>query len=154
MLLLSKQIKNINVLVIIRVYKELMGSEENEMAVVVLHKPSGERYLLLGTGFGAYKAARPSLFGGNLFPHEEAGEIPAAAVCDELGNIHWFYTEELQVLEIDGMEVGRLYGKLKSLSSKKASDTIPAEMELCPACRTRVKITDKECPSCGLTLIG
>ncbi|MBD2843625.1 hypothetical protein IDH44_00355 [Paenibacillus sp. IB182496] len=55
------------------------------MSVIVLHKSTNQRYILLGTGFGAYKAQRPSFLGGNLFPHEEADEIPVAAVCDTRG---------------------------------------------------------------------
>ncbi|GIP33827.1 hypothetical protein J2TS4_30370 [Paenibacillus sp. J2TS4] len=56
------------------------------------------------------------------------------------------------MLEIDGMEVGSLYHKLKSTGRGKASETTSTGTELCPACGKRVKVTDKECPSCGLTL--
>ena len=41
------------------------------MAVIVKHIESGERYILLGTGFGAYKATRPSLFFGNWSPQKK-----------------------------------------------------------------------------------
>lgn len=75
------------------------------MATIVLHRKSGRRFVLLGTGFGAYKSARPSVFGGNLFPREEEGRMPLAAVCDKNGLIEWFYTDELIVEEVDGQKV-------------------------------------------------
>ncbi len=78
------------------------------MATIVLHKETGKRYVLIGTGLGAFKSTRPSFFGGNLFPNEEEGEIPVAAVSDENGEIIWIYTNELEVLEIDGKTIKEL----------------------------------------------
>ncbi|MBP1153814.1 MULTISPECIES: hypothetical protein [unclassified Paenibacillus] len=124
------------------------------MATIVLHKPSGEKYIFLGTGFGAYKATRASVLGGDLFPHEEAGEIMAAAVCDAQGHIRWFETEELQVLEMDGVSIDRLYEPLAKEESSLKSEGAAIRMdEQCPACLARVRAADRECPSCGLTLI-
>lgn len=75
------------------------------MATIVRHKNTGRKYALLGAGFGAYKATRPSFFGGNLFPNEDEGTIEAAAVSDSNGIIYWIPTNELQVLEIDGKSI-------------------------------------------------
>ncbi|MDA8227987.1 MAG: hypothetical protein M0T74_09895 [Desulfitobacterium hafniense] len=50
------------------------------MAIIVRHKENGKVFALIGTGYGAYKATRPSLLGGSLFPHEEEGENPVAVV--------------------------------------------------------------------------
>ncbi|NBI30546.1 hypothetical protein [Chengkuizengella marina] len=72
------------------------------MATIVLHKPSNKKYIFLGTGFGAYKSSRSSFLGGDLFPSEEEGEYPVASVSDEFGQVKWVYTEDLQVLKIDG----------------------------------------------------
>lgn len=41
------------------------------MAIIVEHKDSGKKYILLGTGFGTFKALRPSIFFGNWFPKEQ-----------------------------------------------------------------------------------
>lgn len=79
------------------------------MAAIVIHRGSGERYVLLGTGFGAYKSSRASVFGGNLFPHEEEGIMMMAAACDSSGTIFWFKTEELKVIEVDGMEIEAVF---------------------------------------------
>lgn len=78
------------------------------MATIVLHYKSGKRFILLGTGFGAYKSSRPSFLGGSLFPREEEGKLPMAAVCDRSGLIEWFYTDELVVEEVDGQKVAEM----------------------------------------------
>ena len=39
------------------------------MATIMEHRESGNRYILLGTGYGAYKSSRPSRVFGNLIPH-------------------------------------------------------------------------------------
>ena len=72
------------------------------MATIVMHRDSGARYVLLGTGFGAFKASRPSVFFGNLLPTDESGELTMVAVCDSKGNIGWIHSEELIVVEVDG----------------------------------------------------
>ena len=53
------------------------------MATIVRSKQNGKKYILLGTGFGAYKATRPGVFFGNLIPEEEQGQIKMVAVCDK-----------------------------------------------------------------------
>ncbi len=80
------------------------------MATIVVHERTGNRYALIGTGFGAFKASRPSFFGGNLFPHEEEGQVPIAAVCDKNGVIRWLLTDELKVIAINGESVDSIYG--------------------------------------------
>ncbi len=72
------------------------------MATIVQYKTDGKKYVLLGTGFGAYKATRPGVFFGNLLPNEEEGQTTMVAVCDPNGTIRWTHSEELIVLEVDG----------------------------------------------------
>ncbi|MDF2959710.1 MAG: hypothetical protein K0S39_1445 [Paenibacillus sp.] len=124
------------------------------MATIVLHKPTRKRYVLIGTGFGAYKAMMPSILGGSLFPREESQEIPVAAVSDSLGNITWLYTEELQVVEVDGKSIGSYFAA--DQNGTPAGSGKPSDMaeDLCPACQFRISADTRECPSCGLTLIS
>lgn len=75
------------------------------MATIVRIKEGNKKYVLLGTGFGAYKSTRPSFFGGNLFPSEEEGTIGVVAVADEIGNILWVEADEIKVIEIDGVKI-------------------------------------------------
>ena len=72
------------------------------MAVIVRHRETGAEYILLGAGFGAYKALRPGVFFGNLAPAEESGELPVALVCDADGAATWVRSENLEVLTVDG----------------------------------------------------
>ena len=72
------------------------------MATIVQSKRNGKKYVLLGTGFGAYKATRPGVFFGNLAPEEEQGQITMVAVCDRDGQIRWTHSDDLTVVEVDG----------------------------------------------------
>jgi hypothetical protein len=78
------------------------------MATLVKNIKSGKCYYLLGASYSFYKDTVPSFFGGNLFPNEEEGEFKIAAVCNELGEIEWFLTEEIIVVEVDGIKVSEL----------------------------------------------
>ena len=72
------------------------------MAVIVRHRKTDARYVLLDAGFGAYKTSRPGIFFGSLNPDEEAGELPVALVCDAEGETGWLQSENLEVLSVDG----------------------------------------------------
>ena len=70
------------------------------MATVVQHK-NGAKFVLLGTGYGAFRATRPSLFFGNWVPTEDEGQISVVAVCDESGRIAWADSDDLTVISVD-----------------------------------------------------
>lgn len=126
--------------------------EESRMATIVLHKVTGKYYVLVGTGYSFYKDSRASFLGGVLFPHQEEGESMRAAISDEYGVIHWIQTNELEVLEIDGIRIGDLlkpYLKSCALTNRKTD----LSGEGCPACGAGVSEYEKECPSCGIQLI-
>lgn len=72
------------------------------MATIVEHLKSGNRYILMGTGFGIYKSSR-SGSGLNLTAVEEENHFHLVAVCDRQGEIRWFYSDDLVVLEVDGV---------------------------------------------------
>ena len=74
------------------------------MATKVEHVTTGKTFILLGTGFGSYKATRPSVFFGNWAPSEEEGSSPMAAVCNEKGEILWVDSADLKVITIDGVK--------------------------------------------------
>lgn len=117
------------------------------MAIIVKHLETQQYFALIGTGYGAYKATRPSLFGGSLIPHEEEGEIPVAAVCDKKGNIQWFYTKDLKVMEIDGVKTEEILAPFKEETDEEVADF---SLLSCPACNSDLSVEDAECPSCGL----
>ncbi len=78
------------------------------MATIVKHKKTNKKYIFLGVGYAAYKASRPSFFGGNLLPKEEEGTMKIVSVCDQEGNILWFDPEHLQVTKVDGVEINQV----------------------------------------------
>jgi hypothetical protein len=78
------------------------------MATIVVHKLTGQHYVLVGTGYSFFKDSRPSFLGGVLFPHQEEGEFMGAAISDEYGVISWVQTIELEVIEVDGIRIGEI----------------------------------------------
>ena len=72
------------------------------MAIIVEHREDGQRFVLVGTGFGAFLATRPSWFLGNLSPEEESGEVSVVAICEAQGDIGWFDSQKLRGVSIDG----------------------------------------------------
>lgn len=122
------------------------------MAIIVRHRKTNKKYILLGTGFGAFKAVRPSFFGGNLLPHEEEGIIKMISVSDKNGNINWFYSDNLQVVEVDGIKVTE-FEILYEKNEIKQETKIEQDIEICPGCGTKVPLDQTICSQCGLTLI-
>jgi len=47
------------------------------MATIVVHKLTGQHYVLVGTGYSFFKDSRPSFLGGVLFPHRKKSAHPA-----------------------------------------------------------------------------
>jgi hypothetical protein len=72
------------------------------MAIIVKNRENGERYVVLGAGFGAYAASHPSMFLGSWAPSREAGHVPMIAVCQSDGEIGFFDPSELEVISVDG----------------------------------------------------
>ena len=72
------------------------------MATIVEHTQTGERFILAGTGYGAFQSTRPSLFFGNWVPSEDSGDVAVVAVCNREGLIGWIDSTELLVVEVDG----------------------------------------------------
>lgn len=81
------------------------------MATIVKHLPSNKHYVLIGAGFGAYKSSRPTVFIANHVPKLDEGEITMAAVCDEIGKIKWVNSEEIEIIEVDGVSPNKLLNK-------------------------------------------
>jgi hypothetical protein len=81
------------------------------MATIVMHRKTHKRYVLLGSGFGAWKASR--LFPGmaDAAPSDDpsavgliavCGTNGILAVCSANGEIGWVPSDELTVVEVDG----------------------------------------------------
>ena len=66
------------------------------MAVIVRDKKTNHEYLLLGSGLGAFQSNNPT------WGNKVKGEYPMVTVCDHLGEISWVYSDEVEVIEVDG----------------------------------------------------
>jgi hypothetical protein len=78
------------------------------MIVIVAHKKSKQRYVLVGTGFGTCPSMKPSPMFGTLLPDGGNDEAKMVAVCENSGMIRWIQSKEVEVVEINGHTPGEL----------------------------------------------
>ncbi len=124
------------------------------MATVVMHKETGKHYILIGVSYSYFKDSRPGILGGNLFPYEEEGEFDVVAVCGDKGKIEWIQTKELSVIEVDNEKPNDILKRfICEDRSRCGTDSNSNDNEMCPGCGQSITGRDKECSSCGLTLI-
>ena len=74
------------------------------MATIVWHRDREAKYVLLGAGFGAYKAMRGHAFFQDMLPVTDEGTLTYALVCDNEGNVSWVDTMQIHVISIDGVD--------------------------------------------------
>lgn len=77
------------------------------MSTIVLHKPTDKKFILIGTVYEIQNKPNhlEPLYGSLNRSKNRNGE-KLAAVCDSNGNISYLASEELIVLEIDGVSPG------------------------------------------------
>lgn len=75
------------------------------MAIIVKDKKDGEKYLLLGTGFGAYQSKKPNWFFGDLMADVDEGNFAMICVCTSKGKIGWLEYSDVVVDTVDGQKV-------------------------------------------------
>ncbi|MFK7972287.1 MAG: hypothetical protein AB8F95_18095 [Bacteroidia bacterium] len=75
------------------------------MAIIVKHRKTGAKALLIGAGFGAHASARPDFIWGDWSPRKESGTVRTVAICGKNGVVRWVNSSEIIVVEIDGMAV-------------------------------------------------
>lgn len=129
------------------------------MATIVKNKRTDKKYILLGTGLGVFKAIRPSFLGGNLIPHEEEGRVTEVAVCDYKGNIIWISSDDIQVLEVDGVSIS----DISIFECDREAEIVARETEQlekiqnyklnCPVCGRETESTEKYCYGCGFNFL-
>lgn len=124
------------------------------MPVIVQHLKTKKVFVLLGASYSYFKDSRPSFLGGVLFPHEEEGEFTLAAVSDAKGEIGWFPTRELKVVEVDGKSPGDILANCQDAPVEEDENKdLGNGYEECPGCGEKIRFGDRVCPHCELTLI-
>ena len=73
-----------------------------QMATVVKHLRTNSKYVLLGSGFGAFQSKKPNWLLGNIMSDTTEGQYAMTCVCDIHGKIYWVASDELVVDSIDG----------------------------------------------------
>lgn len=79
------------------------------MATIVLHKPTDKKFILIGTGYDLLSKANylEPLY-GSLHRDKMSPALEMAAVCDNKGQISFINSNELIVLEIDGVSPSQI----------------------------------------------
>jgi len=72
------------------------------MATIVRHTNNGIRYVLLGSGFGAFQSKKPNWFLGDLMADTTEGQHAMSCICDDSGQIYWVESAQLVVESVDG----------------------------------------------------
>ncbi len=80
------------------------------MTTKVRHKKSDKTYLLLGTGYGAFRAMAMANTLHALNPEIDEGEMGMIAVCDSNGTVRWIDHRMVEVIDIDGKTPHELLG--------------------------------------------
>jgi len=75
------------------------------MATIVRHTSTGEKYVLLGSGFGAYQSKKPNWFFGDLIADTDEGQYAMVCVCNPEGKIGWMESPQVVVDSVDGQPV-------------------------------------------------
>ncbi|TNE82070.1 MAG: hypothetical protein EP332_01975 [Bacteroidetes bacterium] len=112
------------------------------MATIVEIIQTKERAVLIGSGFGAWAAERPSLWWGNLDPHKENGFLETVAISDRSGNIQWIKSQDVRVIEIDGIPISQM-----DISNEIS---IPVFKTQCSRCKKALTTGNTTCSNCGL----
>lgn len=72
------------------------------MAIIVEHARTGEHYILLGSGFGAYQSLKSTHTFGDIIPEVDKGKYAMLCVSDRKGTVGWLDSTEVKVVSVDG----------------------------------------------------
>ena len=78
------------------------------MATIVKNIRNNKRYILLGSGFGAYQSKKPNWFFGDLMADTDEGQYAMVCVSDAAGKIGWLESSTVVVESVDGRELESL----------------------------------------------
>lgn len=79
------------------------------MATIVENIEDGKRFILLGSGYGAFRSSVSTPIFGNAGEEEVTkGELPLALVSDRDGKAIWIYANAIRVISVDGQSPAEL----------------------------------------------
>ena len=71
------------------------------MSIYVEHKETGDFFIFLGGGYGAFQSHDSH----SIFNPTKEGTFHMVALCDKKGNIGWVKSDKLRVIHIDGTDI-------------------------------------------------
>lgn len=74
------------------------------MTTIARHRESGSHYLVLGGGYGAHATTTTGWFG---FENLKADQMPMVLVANEVGDIGWLKSNDIELVSIDGISPAR-----------------------------------------------
>ena len=80
------------------------------MRIIVAHRETGARGLLIGTGFGAYQSERGSAFLAELNPVTKTGQYKTICITNPGGDFVWVNSADYRIVEINGESPGEYFG--------------------------------------------
>jgi hypothetical protein len=83
---------------------------DTQMATIVAHRQSGQRFIVIGSGFTAFTEMKPKWFTYRTQPADMTGQMTLIACCGPDGSIGWFWSQELVVVEVDGVSPAQALG--------------------------------------------
>ena len=78
------------------------------MATIVRSKKNQQKFVLLGSGFGAYQSKKPNWFFGDLMADTDQGQYAMVCVCDASGRIGWLESSDVEVVSVEGQSPGSI----------------------------------------------
>ncbi len=91
------------------------------MATIVQNINDGKNYVLLGSGYGAFRATAPSAFFGNLAPQTNKGELPLVLVTNASGETAWMYSNAIRVISVDGQSPASALASVADAQDKRGT---------------------------------
>lgn len=72
------------------------------MTTIVEEIKTEKRFVLLGTGFGAYQSMKNNTMFGEIISEVDKGQFAMVCVSNNKGEIGWFESNEVKVVNVDG----------------------------------------------------
>ena len=82
--------------------------QERILATIVESIKDGDRFVLLGSGFGAYQSKKPNWSFGDLMADTDEGQFAMVCVSDVNGRVGWLESSQVRVVSVDGQSINTI----------------------------------------------
>ena len=119
--------------------------------IIVEHKVSKCRYIMIGAGYGHARTSTPSLLFGRLKHSTTEDTHFMACLCDKTGDLAWCPSDDLCVLSLNGEAVTDCPGiaTFEDHQKQQPNKSEPAEPEPMRCVKCDDILTSPVCPKCN-----